>query len=244
MNVWDRVDRFEGTGLDTTLWIPQYLPHWTTAERSAARYRLTSRGLELRIEYDQPAWRPLDGDFRTSHIQTGHWDGQHRIGRDLAITGSRPTALLWAPPSGALEVVASASGDPACMLGIWLVGHEASGPEDSGELCVAEVFGRAVSATRSTVRTGIKAHHDPRLEDRIVDVELDLDATAPHTYGAAWGTDGATVTVDGIEVFRTTQVLGYPVQLMIDLWEFPAGRRDPAAYPKTAVIRQVRLRAG
>jgi hypothetical protein len=37
------------------------------------------------------------------------------------------------------------------------------------------------------------------------------------------------------------QRIDYPLQLMLDLFEFPAGpERDPAAYPKLAEVRSVR----
>ena len=36
-----------------------------------------------------------------------------------------------------------ATDDPSCMLAFWLIGFEER-PDDSGELCVAELFGEAV----------------------------------------------------------------------------------------------------
>jgi len=247
---WDRVERFEGGPLDSHLWIPEYLPHWTTPDRSAARYAITDDGLELRIDHDQRIWRTEDGEFRVSNVQTGDFSGplgstvgQHRVGRDLVVRTPRSTQNLWTPRAGAVEVLASASADPTCMLGIWLVGHEESGPADSGEICIAEVFGSTVSAASSTVRTGIKAHHDRRLETDVVDVALPMDATQPHTYGCEWDHTGVRITVDGVWIYRTAQALTYPVQLMLDLFEFPAGWRGEDDFPKTATIHEVRLRA-
>jgi hypothetical protein len=40
-------DDFTGDGLDNRRWVPHYLPHWTTDERSAARFVLGDRGLRL-----------------------------------------------------------------------------------------------------------------------------------------------------------------------------------------------------
>ena len=131
------------------------------------------------------------------------------------------------------------------MLGIWLVGHESTGESDSGEICIAEVFGDKVTAASSTVRLGVKAHHDPRLEDEMLDVPLPMDATRPHAYGARWDRAGCEITVDGTVVHTSDQVLDYPVQLMIDLWEFPApgAQRAREGVAVSAVIHQVRLRA-
>lgn len=242
---WDIIERFEHPALSPALWIPYYLPHWVTLESAAARFDVSDHGLALRIDADQAPWRPTDGDFRVSHVQTAHRDGQHRVGTDLEIVTPRPARDLWTARAGAVEVVASASSDPTCMLGVWLLGVESGSPEHSGEICIAEVFGREVGSASSTVRLGVKAHHDPHLVDEVLDVPLPFDASLPHAYGARWDRTGCEITVDGTVVHRTDQVLGYPLQLMIDLWEFPeeGASRDADGYPKRATIHQVRLRA-
>jgi hypothetical protein len=240
-------DTFAGPVLDAGLWAPHYLPHWTTPVRSAARYDFVPGGLRLRIDHDQPAWRPEDGEMRVSNLQTGSWtgpvggtQGQHRHRPDgLVVRTATPTRRLWTPSSGEVEVVVSASSDPLCMVGIWLVGFEESSPEDSGEICLAELFGDKLGPDGSTVRLGIKAHHDPRLRTDLADVRLPLDATAPHSYAARWDASGVRLLVDGATVWTSDQVLAYPLQLMIDLFEFPAGPRDPGHYPRTAVVRSV-----
>jgi hypothetical protein len=40
-------------------------------------------------------------------------------------------------------------------------------------------------------------------------------------------------------VRRIEQRVDYPLQLMLDLFEFPEGRRVPAAYPKYGTIHEV-----
>ena len=241
-------DDFSGPDLDTGRWLAHYLPHWTTPERSAARYDLAADGLRLRIDADQPAWRDADGPMRVSHVQTGNHagppgstEGTHRHRADgLVVVTPRPTIRLWTPTRGRVEVRASASPDPTCMLGIWLVGLEASNPQDSGEICLAELFGDRIGSGGSTVRTGIKAHHDPRLETDVRDVRLPLDATRPHTYAAEWDGTGVRVLVDGEVVMTSDQVLAYEQVLMIDLFELPAGEhRDARDYPKSATVHEV-----
>ncbi len=72
---------FTGPVLDTSLWVPHYLPHWTTPDRSAARYELNPGRLRLRIDANQPPWRPEDDGLRVSNIQTATYsgpDGSHR----------------------------------------------------------------------------------------------------------------------------------------------------------------------
>ncbi|PUB27045.1 hypothetical protein C8K30_105276 [Promicromonospora sp. AC04] len=245
-------DTFEGPALDPERWVAHYLPHWTTPERSAARYDVGADGLRLRIDHDQPAWRPEDGEMRVSNLQTGSWAGpvggtrgQHRHRPDgLVVRTATPARRLWTPSSGEVEVVVSASPDPTCMVGVWLVGFEESSPRDSGEICLAELFGDRVGPEGSTVRLGIKAHHDPRLETDLADVGLPIDATTPHAYAAEWDATGVRLFVDGEPVWASAQVLAYPLLLMIDLFEFPAGPRVPGSYPKTAAVRSARGTAG
>ena len=116
------------------------------------------------------------------------------------------------------------------MLAFWLVGFEAT-PEQSGEICVAELFGHAIGPRRSGVRIGVKAHHDPRLREDMEEVALDLDATGWHSYAAEWTPERIRFFVDDRLVRTVRQRIDYPLQLMVDLFEFPEGaRRDPAAY--------------
>jgi hypothetical protein len=81
---------FTGPELAPDRWVGHYLPHWSTPERSAARYELDAGVLTLRIDADQPAWRVEDGELRVSNIQTGSFSGpvgsptgQHRHRLDL-----------------------------------------------------------------------------------------------------------------------------------------------------------------
>ena len=238
---------FSGETLDPQRWIAHYLPHWTTPERSAARYDLCPGLLRLRIDRDQPAWRVADGEMRVSNLQTGTFSGpvgspigQHRHRSDLTVVTAHPTRRLYSPSGGLAEATMRASPDSTCMLAFWLVGFEAS-PDASGEICVAELFGHAIGPERSHVRVGVKAHHDPRLSTDMDELVLDLDATEWHTYSAAWTSAGIRFFVDGALVRSVHQRLGYPLQLMLDLFEFPEGpERDPAAYPKVAEVKAVR----
>ena len=239
---------FTDPDLRADRWVPHYLPHWTTPERSAARYDTGSGVLRLRVDADQPAWRTQDGEMRVSNLQTGVACGpvgsplgQHRHRPDLAVVTAVPTRRLFTPTAGLVEAELRAPTDPTCMLALWLVGLEADGPELSGELCVAELYGSAVGPARSAVRMGVKAHGDPRLHDDMTDEVLDLDASQWHRYGVAWSADGADFLVDDRVVRSVGQRLDYELTVMVDLFEFPLGPDRPAsAYPKTAEVRDVR----
>jgi hypothetical protein len=239
---------FAGPELDAGKWVGHYLPHWTTPDRSAARYDLRPGTLRLRIDADQPAWRPEDGEMRVSNIQTatfsgpvGSTRGTHRHRPDLQVRTATPTRLHYTPDGGLVEARLRAPADPTCMLAVWLVGVEDASPDQSGEICIAELYGHAIGPGGSTVRSGIKAHHDPLLTTDMADVALGIDATGWHTYGAAWSADETRFLVDDEVIRVLPQGVAYPLQLMIDLFEFPAGPdRDPATYPRTAEVGAVR----
>jgi hypothetical protein len=239
---------FAEPALRADRWVAHYLPHWTTAERSAARYELRPGVLRLRIDANQPAWRTEDGEMRVSNLQTGSFSGpagspigQHRHRTDLSVATPQPTRRLYTPTSGLAEAVVRASPDPTCMLAFWLVGFEEGSPEASGEICVCELFGNALGPDRSAARIGVKAHGDPRLSWDMEEVELGLDATEWHTYSAEWTPARIRFYVDDELVRTVEQRIDYPLQLMLDLFEFPEGpERDPAAYPKVAEVRAVR----
>jgi Glycosyl hydrolases family 16 len=239
---------FAGGSLDERRWVAHYLPQWTTPERSAARYDLHPGWARLRIDADQPAWRPDDGELRVSNLQTATFSGPvgsdrgtHRHRTDLLVRTAEPTRRLFTPTEGLVEARLRATADPTVMLAFWLVGVEEGGPEESGEICVAELYGHSIGPGGSTVRTGIKTHHDPRLWEDMRDVSLDLDATGWHTYSAAWTADATRIYVDDQLIRSVDQGIAYPLQLMLDLFEFPpGGSRDPADYPKVSDVAAVR----
>ena len=239
---------FDAPALDETRWVPHYLPQWTTPDRSAARYDLHPGWLRLRIDADQAAWRPEDGELRVSNVQTGSFSGPagsdrgtHRHRPDLVVRSPLPTRRLFTPTGGLVEARLRASADPTCMLAVWLVGFEEAAPDQAGEICIAELYGDRIGPDGSSVRTGIKAHGDPWLHEHMADVEVPLDATGWHTYAAAWTADETRIYVDDELVRILDQGTAYPMQLMLDLFEFPAGPdRDPATYPKHGDVAAVR----
>lgn len=241
-------ERFDGASLDADRWVAHYLPQWTTPERSAARYDLVDGVLRLRIDVDQPAWRLNDGELRVSNVQTGSFSGpagssrgQHRHWPDLSVVTPQPSRRLYTPSEGLVEANLRATIDPTTMLGFWLVGHEESAPEDSGEICIVELFGDAIGRTSSTLSIGVKAHHDPRLHDDMARVPRDLDATGWHRYAAAWDATAVRFFVDDQLVRVVEQSITYPLQVMLDLFEFPpSADRDPDDYPKTGDVADVR----
>lgn len=243
----DLDERFFSSDLSPERWVAHYLPQWTTPDRSAARYRMTPDGLELRIEEDQLDWRPEDAPLRVSNLQTGTFSGPrgsasgtHRHRDGLRVRTPVPLRLLFAPSSGRVDLTVSASRDAGCMLAGWLVGTEHLSPTDSGEICIFEIDADAIDADAvgdtTVARSGVKAHHDPRMQTDMSEVVLPFDAGTPHTSTVIWGSGETVIGCEGRIVRQIGQAPDYPLFLLIDLFEIgpPVG-----AYPKTAMIHRV-----
>lgn len=231
-------------GPDPALWVAHYLPHWTTPDRSAARFDVDADGLRLRIDGDQPDWRPEDAPLRVSNLQTGVFSGPrgstrgtHRHRPDgLTVRTETPTRLLWAPTSGRVDLTVSASVDEGAMLAAWLVGTEHESAGAAGEICIFEIDADAVAAA-TVARTGLKAHGDPLLRTDMAEVTLPMDASRPHTWTAIWGGGETVIGCEGVVVRRMAQAPAYPLFLLVDLFE--VGGRG-GSYPKTARLHRVR----
>jgi hypothetical protein len=113
-------DHFDGDTLDTRLWIPHYLPQWSTRQQSRARYTLGDSCLHLLIEADQePRCPEFDGDTRVSSLQTGVFAGrvgsgvgQHRFNPEAVVRQAQENVRLYTPQYGLIELRAKAIADP------------------------------------------------------------------------------------------------------------------------------------
>jgi hypothetical protein len=244
-------DRFSGRSLNEGLWIPHYLPHWSSREASAARYHLAADGLHLRIDADQEPWCPeFDGWLRVSSLQTGIFAGplgsdigQHRFRKELRVREEQESRMLCVRRLGLFEARVRAIADPNAMVALWMIGYE-DRPERSGEICVFEIFGRDVQPQQVRVGMGIRRFGDPELTTDFARETLAIDAREPHTYAAEWTADQVAFHVDDQLVRTVVQSPTYPMQLMLDIYEFADGPqlRDPAdRYPKEFVVEAVRV---
>src|SRR5262245_57715783 len=83
-------ERFDQPVLNERLWIPYYLPQWSSRAASTARYAVGGGTLSLLIEADQEPWSPEHtGQMRVSSLQTGLFAGpiggpigQHHFRKD------------------------------------------------------------------------------------------------------------------------------------------------------------------
>ena len=122
----------------------------------------------------------------------------------------------WTPEYGAISVRARMVLSPRSMASVWLVGLE-DRPERCGEICVFEVFGDAPT----NVGSGIKPFRDPELSWEFDAPWLDLDIAEHHVYTADWRPGRVDFLVDDRHVRTVGQAPGYPMQMMIAVFDFP-----------------------
>lgn len=238
-------ESFDSATLDESRWMPEFLPHWTTADRAAARFDIADSQLRLRIDEDQPDWAPeYDGTLRVSNLQTGTRsgavggaDGQHRFRPGLVVRSAHPERRLYLPRYGLIEARAKALADPTSMVALWLIGFEDE-PADSGEICLFEIFGNEVDPGRALVGMGVHPHHDPRIQDDFRKIPLDGNATDFHTYSVEWMPGRLTFSIDDATVLELDQAPDYPLQLMLGIFELDVPRAG--TYPKEFFVDFVR----
>ena len=105
-------DDFDGPGLDTGVWVPHYLPQWSSRAESAATYELAGSELRLTIPPGHGLWcAPEHDPLRVSGVQSGVFSGPvgSTIGqqpfRDGQVVREAQAPLWgWTPRHGLLEV--------------------------------------------------------------------------------------------------------------------------------------------
>ena len=239
-------DTFDGPDLNPSLWVPHYLPQWSSRVASAARYELSDGTLRLLIECDQAPWCPeYDGWLRVSSLQTGAFAGpvgssvgQHHFAEDMLVREAQTNVDLYTPLYGLFEVRAKALDDPANMVALWSIGYDDI-PERSGEILVMEIFGRDVGPGSAAVGMGVRPHQDTALVDEFEQVPIATDVRGFHTYSAEWTPNYVAHYVDDRLVKVERQSIAYRLQFMLGIYEFAEGPEPPSpaeSYPKAFVI--------
>jgi hypothetical protein len=242
-------DDFAGTALDTAVWVPHYLPMWSSRAASAASYRVAGSELRLAIPPEQEPWCAADHEepLRVSGIQSGVFSGpvgstigQQPFREGLLVQEFQPTQWGWTTKFGRLDVRARMVLDPRSMASVWMVGLE-DAPERSGEICVFEIFGDALGTDdrglpTAAVGEGIHPFRDPTLVEDFATTRLAIDVAQFHTYGAQWQPGRVTFSVDGALIRTVNQAPDYPMQLMVAVFDFPA---KPVATDAPAVVPEL-----
>jgi hypothetical protein len=218
-------ERFSGDDLDPSVWVPCYLPHWSSRAAAAATYTVGGGELRLSIPEDQPLWAEgvHETPLRVSGIQTANFSGPvgSTVGGQpfrpgLTVREEQPEFWGYTPCYGHVEIRMRGVISPRSMVAFWLSGIE-DRPERSGEICVMEVFGTAPR----DVGMGLHRFRDPKLTEDWSVVTLPIDIAEFHTYAVEWRPGSLVFRVDGEVAKRVNQSPDYPVQLELAVFDFP-----------------------
>jgi hypothetical protein len=212
------------------VWVPHYLPQWSSRAQSAATHEVADSELRLTIPAEQGVWCAGDHEppLRVSGMQSGVFSGavgstvgQQPFRDGQVVREEQPAQWGWTPKHGVLEVRARMDLSPRSMASVWMVGLE-DRPERCGEICLVEVFGDAPTA----VGMGVHPFRDPSLTDDFAAPQLDIDVAEHHVYAADWRPGRVDFLVDGEPVRSVDQAPAYPMQMMVAVFDFP--ERDVA----------------
>lgn len=226
-------DDFAGPALDESVWLPHYLPAWSSRRDSAADLRFADGCLVLEIPPGRGLWCADDHrpPMRASGIQSGNFSGpggstqgQQPFRDGQTVREAQPRFEGWLPSSGRVEIRCRMDLSPRSMAALWMIGVE-DRPERCGEICVMEIFGRAVRDGGCEVGMGVHAFRDPALTEDFTAPRLQVDPAGFHTYHVDWDAGEAVFGVDGTEVRRTRRPPTYPMQLMVAVFDFPERSR-------------------
>jgi beta-glucanase (GH16 family) len=166
--------------------------------------------------------------------------GQHRFHPEAVVREEQENVRLYTPQYGRIEVRAKAVDDPYAMVALWMIGY-GDEPERTGEICVCEIFGRDVGVDQAAVGMGLHPFGDPDIVDDFAAVPLPIDTREFHVYAAEWDREQVAFFVDGEPVRTVGQSPAYPMQLMLDIYDFPPAPGEArTAYPKEFVVDYVR----
>ena len=224
-------DDFDDHQLDRRVWLPHYLPAWSSRAASAATYEIKDSCLYLTIPPEQGLWCAdrHTPPMRVSGIQSGNFSGpvgstfgQQPFRAALTVQEEQDTFWGWTPDHGYVELRARGVITQRSMVAFWMVGLEDQ-PERSAEICVTEMFGEAVRPGESTaVGVGLHRFRDPAVPEDFEAVRLPIDVADFHTYAVDWRTDRADFLVDGELVRSCSRPPSYPMQMMLAVFDFPA----------------------
>ena len=223
-------EEFDGPDLDRRVWLPHYLPAWSSRAETAATYEVRDGCLRLRIPPEQGLWCADDHrpPMRVSAVQSGNYSGPvgSTIGQQpyrdgLRVREEQPAFWGWTPGPSFIEIRMRGVVSPRSMVAFWMVGLE-DRPERSAEICVAEIFGRAVVPGESAeVGVGVHRFRDPEVAEDWQAVLLPIDVAEFHTYAVDWRPERVDYLVDGDIVRSTSRPPTYPMQMMVAVFDFP-----------------------
>jgi hypothetical protein len=236
---------FDAPELDRSVWLPHYLPAWSSRAETAAVYQIRDSCLRLSIPAGHGLWMPADHPtpLRVSGMQTGNFSGpvgstlgQQPLEGGSVVREEQETFWGFTPRYGRLEMRARGVVTPRSMVAWWMVGLEDE-PERCAEICVFEIFGDAVRPGSAEVGMGFKKFRDPAVAQDFEAPRLPIDVADFHDYAVDWTPSSAAFSVDGSVIRTCPRPPAYPMQMMIAVFDFPdrSDGSDADAVPELVI---------
>ena len=239
-------DAFDAEFLDSTKWLPYYLPHWSSRKLSKPNYDLKDGKLILKITQKQKPWCPeFNGNVKCSSIQTGNYAGslgsnigQHKFfNTNVVVREQQLNEKKFVPQYGYFEMKAKFSATKTNVVALWMIGYEDKS-ERSSELCIMEVKGWNIKKDRVKIGMGIHKFNDNNLNEDFTEHSYQIDVRKFHVYAAEWMPDTVNFYIDNVLVKTINQSPNYPMQFMLGIYEIPelGVEEHSVDYPKKFVI--------
>lgn len=229
--VLERNDEFNGTALDTSLWIPKYLESRTTEERSRARYGFRNGAIVLRIDNDQPTYY-TDNPMKVSSIQTGQMVGLHKTS---PFHHSIPTVWNYTAKYGYFEIRAKSSARSGIHTAFWTVGKQDTATQNA-EIDVMEHPGQM----GNSFLYNLHKWSDPNVIESSQTIAAGFDMTTEmHIYALEWTPTQIKLYVDNVLRRTINSSPAYPAAFLLGIYQDAGwtGSVDPAdPRPKEFVI--------
>lgn len=238
-------DEFSGSTVDTTKWVNDYLPHWTTPALSKPNFTVSGGNLNLQILQSQQPWEPTkDGQTVVSSIQTANKNWIHNWAPYSSLNHSVPTDYKQAQRYGYFEIRAKAQAGSGHHSAFWMVGTQPDQGTSNGvtqmasEIDIFEILGN----DPTKINFNLHPFGDPKLTKKAIVVDTGVNLTAAyHVYGLAWEPGSLKLYFDNQLVAQTATAPDYPMLTLLGLYEKRQGGWTGAfdanvPYPKSFSI--------
>ncbi|GAA4441779.1 family 16 glycosylhydrolase [Actinokineospora soli] len=241
----DFQEEFSGTSLDTSKWLPYYLPHWTpTRENAKARYTIANGVLTERLDADTPAWNAqYDGTVKISSIQSYNADYWHRFNYSMPLDHSEPTFNGYTTRYGYFEVRAKlANVGGGGHQAFWLVGtDDKTSTSQNPEIDMIETF----FSKPTTWRIAAYGWGDPDFLGQWTLHEDPVPSGSPtqeyHVYGMDWSPTKLDFYYDN-QLYKTiNDAPNMPMGMIMGIYTDAGSGQHNDVWPKSWNVDYVRV---
>lgn len=241
----DFQEEFDGTTLDTSKWLPYYLPHWTSdRENAKARYTVSNGVLTERLDPDTPSWNPkYDGTVKISSIQTYNKDWWHRFNPAMPNDHHEPDFNGYTTQYGYFETRARLSDvGGGGHQALWLVGtRDTSSASANSEIDFIETF----FSEPDTWRIAAHGWGDPEFLGSWVLSQDPVPSGEPtkeyHVYGMEWTPTELKFYYDN-QLYKTiNDAPNMPMGMILGIYTDAGSGRHNDVWPKTWNVDYLRV---